>query len=403
MKLNIYNIAIIIFLTFIYSGCRFNEEELFKQNAAEALTLLNEIMYNSDVSTFKNNSNNERFKIVHISDIHLSKSTTDNQYDNPTNLKQAVAFANLNEAKINAFVASGDFINTNKDNDKQTAIKYLNAFVSTFFALNNYIPSFICTGNHDTNMVSDNSDYYLSKAELNSILFNSPNYTYQRLTGENYYYADVSEPNGNIIRFIALDNTDQNDFSYNTQQISCITQKQLNWLINTALKENMTDKHSVIIITHHPLQPYSNDQSTYMCSGIHLYKETLIPSIIDAFIEKKQITVSYKTLASPSNTISVDANFENSPGDFICYLGGHAHTPTYFDVSYNGGATQIMLLANTMAPDLQNNNYGYIAREEHKSSSNSFSIYAIDTEEKEIYITYFGAYKGASIKTISYR
>ena len=62
-----------------------------------------------------------------------------------------------------------------------------------------------------------------------------------------------------------------------------------------------------------------------------------------------------------------------------------------------------MLLANTMAPDMQNNNYGYIARDKNSTSSNSFSIYAIDTNEKKIYITYFGAHKGTTIETISYK
>ena len=169
----------------------------------------------------------------------------------------------------------------------------------------------------------------------------------------------------------------------------------------------MTDKHSVIIINHHPLQPYSKDQSTYMCAGAHLYKETLVPSIINAFIQKKKFEATYNTTQSPFNTIHVDADFENCKGDFICYLGGHTHTQAHFEVMCDTpqAAKQIMLLANTMSPDMQNNNYGYIARDKNNTTSNSFSIYAIDTNEKKIYITYFGAKSTntSSITSVSYR
>lgn len=412
MKLNKYSILLFFLFVFIQYSCnKDNSEEWFAQNATESLTNLNMIKYGPNnengTNTLKNDKAYERFKIVHISDIHLSDFTADNHYDNPINLKQAIEFANLQECQINALVASGDFINTTEKDNKQTAIKYLNAFVSTFFSFNNTIPSFLCTGNHDTNMLTDSPSNYLNKQELHSILFKKSNYQYHQIAGENYYYADVPDANGNIIRFIALDNTDQEDFTYNSLHVSCITQKQVDWLINIALKENMTDKHSVIIINHHPLQPYSKDQSTYMCAGAHLYKETLVPSIINAFIQKKKFEATYNTTQSPFNTIHVDADFENCKGDFICYLGGHTHTQAHFEVMCDTpqAAKQIMLLANTMSPDMQNNNYGYIARDKNNTTSNSFSIYAIDTNEKKIYITYFGAKSTntSSITSVSYR
>ena len=410
MKWNKCHITLFLLLVFMQYSCnKDNSKEYFVQNTAESLANLNEIMYGSkksdEISALKNDPSYERFKIVHISDIHLSSFTADDMYDNPTNLEQAVAFANLREAKINALVASGDFINTTENDDKQTTIQYLKAFASTFFSFTNTIPSFFCTGNHDTNMLSDNSSYYLSKQDLHSVLFANMNYKYHQQPGENYYYADVVEANGNIIRFIALDNTDQEGFEYNSLHVSCITQKQVDWLINIALKENMTDKHSIIVLNHHPLQSYSKDGSTYMCAGVHLYKETLVPSIINAFIQKKKFKNIYKSTVSPTNTIVVDADFENSKGEFICYLGGHTHTSAHFEVAHEEGTSpkQIMLLANTLSPDLQNDNFGYIARDNNDINSNSFSIYAIDTDEKKIYVTYFGAHKGASIESISYK
>ena len=132
MKLNKYSILLFFLFVFIQYSCnKDNSEELFAQNATESLTNLNMIKYGSNnengTNTLKNDKAYERFKIVHISDIHLSDFTADNHYDNPINLKQAIEFANLQECQINALVASGDFINTTEKDNKQTAIKYLNA------------------------------------------------------------------------------------------------------------------------------------------------------------------------------------------------------------------------------------------------------------------------------------
>jgi hypothetical protein len=144
-----------------------------------------------------------------------------------------------------------------------------------------------------------------------------------------------------------------------------------------------------------------------MCSGNHLYDEKLIPDIINAFITKSSIKRSYKTIIAPRLTIKVETDFKNTPGEFICYMGGHTHTNAHFYVKNNDGSNikQVMLLANTLAPDLQNKRYSYIHREKESLTSNSFSIYAIDTKEKMIYITYFGAKSDntPTIETISYR
>jgi hypothetical protein len=283
---------------------------------------------------------------------------------------------------------------------------FLSAF-NSFYYTQNSIPSFFCTGNHDQNMLTENISYHLSKQDLHETLFSRKNYTLKQPYGENYFYADVKSPDESIIRFIALDNTDQDYTSHKSINYSCITQKQVDWFTQTALKENMTNNHHIIILTHHPLQPYSKNQESYMCSGNHLYDEKLIPDIINAFITKSSIKRSYKTIIAPRLTIKVETDFKNTPGEFICYMGGHTHTNAHFYVKNNDGSNikQVMLLANTLAPDLQNKRYSYIHREKESLTSNSFSIYAIDTKEKMIYITYFGAKSDntPTIETISYR
>ncbi len=411
MKFNIPNNTTIIGLfAFILQlfACGGNEEveTAFSQNVEETLACMEELMSTSSTSNFfKSDLQKERFKIVHISDAHISRSSADNQPKSPANLKQAVEFANLDKARINAMVATGDFINAKATDDKSTAITYYEGFVNNYYTIKNAIPSFVCTGNHDANMLSESSDGYLSKSDIHSLLFNKQNYAISQPTGENYYYADIKDSQGNTYRIIGLDNTDQEAFDYNTLNAVCFTQKQIDWLVNTALKENMTDKHHVIILNHHPLQEYSKDGSTYMSSGYHLYGPTMIPAIVNAFIQRKTLVKTYKSTYKPMSEIAVNADFNTAKGEFICYMGGHTHTPASFEVDCGeeNAPKQIMLLANTMTPNLQNNKFGTIERVAESRTSNSFSIYSIDTDEKKIYITYFGARKGASIENVSYQ
>lgn len=411
MKFNIPNnttiIGVFAFILQLFA-CGGNEEmeTAFSQNVEETLACMEELMSTSNTSNFfKSDLQKERFKIVHISDVHISRSSTDNQPKSPANLKQAVEFANLDKARINAMVATGDFINAKATDDKSTAISYYEGFVNNYYTIKNAIPSFVCTGNHDANMLSESSDGYLSKSDIHSLLFNKQNYAISQPTGENYYYADLKDSQGNTFRIIGLDNTDQEAFDYNTLNAVCFTQKQIDWLVNTALKENMTDKHHVIILNHHPLQEYSKDGSTYMSSGYHLYGPTMIPAIVNAFIQRKTLVKTYKSTYKPKSEIAINADFTTAKGEFICYMGGHTHTSASFEVNCgeDNAPKQIMLLANTMTPNLQNNNFGTIDRVAESRTSNSFSIYSIDTDEKKIYITYFGARKGASIENVSYQ
>lgn len=381
----------------------------FLANCEVATQYLDSIMYGSTTSTqsdLKNGLPFERFKIVHISDMHVSSWTADDNYKEPQNVSEAVTFANIPEMRINALIATGDFISNNEKTTHSVAYDYMNGFFNSFYSSDNAIPSFVCTGNHDSNMLTDNTDYYLSKSDMHSLLFSKTNYDLTQPADENYYYTDLTDSNGETFRIIALDNADQEAFDYNSMHYVCFTQTQVDWLINTALTENMTDNHHVIILNHHPFQPYSKTAETYMASGTHLYSEKMIPDIINAYIQKGSVQRNYKTCIAPKQTITVNADFSAAKGEFVCYLGGHVHTSASFEVPCNDSSTkQIMLLANTLSPDLQNNNYSYTYRKKSSQSSNSFSIYAIDTQEQKIYITYFGAKRSdaPTIESISYR
>ena len=101
-KKTLYLIYVIIVLPFAVA-CRDTEDNLtvstlrsdihdylYTINNSEATQRLDSIMYNkTDTDKIY-----ERFKIVHISDPHISAISTNNNYTNPINLKQSVTFAN---------------------------------------------------------------------------------------------------------------------------------------------------------------------------------------------------------------------------------------------------------------------------------------------------------------------
>ena len=396
-KKTLYLIYVIIVLPFAVA-CRDTEDNLtvstlrsdihdylYTINNSEATQRLDSIMYNkTDTDKIY-----ERFKIVHISDPHISAISTNNNYTNPINLKQSVTFANQSKLKINALIATGDFISNSSRKD---AILFMESFTKHFYE-GNHIPSFICTGNHDCNMIEKVSKNYISKEKIHSILFPK-----QTQTNQNYFYADIPNPQGGTIRIISLDMLDQPGTEYNTRIYAYYSQEQINWLGNIALKKGITDQHSIIILNHYPFQAYSPKANTYLCDGDFVHPWFMIPEIIEAYRSRSSISKTYLNKLRDNKNISVNFNFHDSKGEFICYLGGHDHFTTNFDIhdlenENKSSPPQKMLLCTNQAPSEVGIIYNRVIREVDSLSSNSFCIYAIDTKEKKIYITFFGAYK----------
>lgn len=388
----------LLFLILLFSSCEKDDlklelrssenETLYWENNQTASKRFSTIMYSP--------SGTERFKVVHISDPHLSSYSYSNHYKNPFNLIQSVRFANQQELRINALVATGDFLSIDK---KAQAMEYLKSFAFYFYK-DNHIPSFLCTGNHDANTNGPAQTSYVSPSEINHLLF-FDNRKKGRSASTNYYYADVANPQGGTIRLIALDMQDQPWNKHDPLIYVSYSQQQINWLGNVALKEGMTDRHSVILLTHYPFQPHSSDGSTYLIDGDFVHSWNMVPEIIEAFRNRESLTKNYPNQFDPTDHLQVDFDFADASGDFICYLGGHAHCTAYFDIKglSNQGSKplQKMILCTNQAPSEKGTIYNRVIREEDTLSSNSFCLYAIDTAEKNIYMTFFGAYKPRNV------
>jgi predicted MPP superfamily phosphohydrolase len=365
-------------------------------NNRDAIRRLSSIMYNRTDSI----RSTERFKLVHISDPHLSGWSGDNHYAHPDNLIESVVFANQQDLKINAMVETGDHISSTSAND---ARKWMLSFFHNMYS-DNRIPTFSCYGNHDANI--DRKEDYITANELGANVHSYKNYPLRKLSlSSAYYYADVPDPQGGMIRIIALNMLDQPANEYNTLHYTVFSQEQINWLGNVALREGMTSRHSVIILTHFPLQvsawggrsamavhtrtPY------YLHDANFIYPWQMIPDIVEAFRTHSSLKKNYANVLYPDRqgVVAVFV-FKDTAGEFVCYLGGHIHCFALFDVEGTGSflPPQKMIICTNQAPSESTSPYNRVVRKENTITSNSFNIYAIDTNEKKVYITFFGAY-----------
>ena len=373
-------------------------ERFYWGNNAAASERVAKSMYNES-----NGSRSERFKIVHISDVHLSSWSPSNHYVLPINLRQSVQFANQPELRINVMAVTGDFISYGK---KSEAKAYMKSFASSL-QQDNFIPYVICTGNHDSNIGAqeDRSPIMSTlfyKPEITNLLFTNNQNSYKRIPNENYYYKDFSNPQGGTIRMIALDMIDQPSDVYNTLNYAHYSQEQINWLSNVALREGMTSSHSVIILNHYPFQHHDSGASTYLCDGDYVHPWYMIPEIVEAFRGHTTLTKTYPNQFGGED-IHVDADFTNNTATFICYLGGHIHANAYFEIKGLSNEQmnlpkQKMIICTNQAPSEAGTVYNRVKREEDSLSSNSFCIHAIDTQEHKIYITFFGAFRPEGAK-----
>ena len=388
-------IVIILFINGFLTGCNkepYTEEqrkEDYEINKENSLGLFSSVMYNNS-----DNIRQELFKLVHISDAHVSAwSNGNNVHSTPKNLMEAVRFANEAVFRINAMVATGDHIDNNLNTSRSEAMSFLNVVTNTLYK-NNQIPTFTSTGNHDVNMMNPNFEAFaISKTEIYDLLTSHINYPIHTDGIENYYYADLENPMGGVVRIIALDVTDQDNMVYDAQHNAILSQKQIDWLCHTALKKDMTDQHSVIVLIHHPQPPVSDEAMQIIYNNEFLYNWSMLPGIIEAFRTKQTLAGKYWNKLLTSDTIFVNVSFNDSPGEFICYLGGHLHTYLNYEVRsaaiQSNLPRQIMIIANNMSPN--NKNPKTLIERDNRLRNNTFNLYAIDTKKKIIYVTFFGA------------
>ena len=208
------------------SGCEEKTEEAPPRNSYE-LNRRNSARLLSGIA--KDLMREDRFILVHISDAHLSSWSSNNAWRRPENLIEAVNFVNRPPTKVNAMVATGDFISNSPKTPRQTALAYLSAFATHYFNAN-LVPSFVCTGNHDGNMINPAPEEWITREDFYSAVTARINYPVYTDGRSNYYYTDLPDSRGGRIRIIALDEMDRTYNAENTQRMAVYSPRQIEWL-----------------------------------------------------------------------------------------------------------------------------------------------------------------------------
>lgn len=334
-----------------------------------------------------------KFVVAHISDVHVSHWSSNNSVHKPKNLIEAVDYVNKSN-KFDVLVATGDFIHNHQGTPHETAMGYLNVFSKNLFTDTNRVVSLTCTGNHDGNMINKDKKSWITTEDFYNTVTSKIGGNIKIQGRVNYYYYDLPDNNGGYIRFISLDEMDNESDSVSTQLHPAYSHKQIDWFVNVALKEGMTPRHSVVILTHHPLPTTDKEVLRYVYNE-HEYSWYMIPEIVEAFRSKRKLSKEYKNRFVKGDIMKVNVDFNNSPGEFICYMCGHIHT--YFNYEVNGIPdsnpnlpNQVVLVSNNMSPS-EKNPISPIERETVGIKNNTFNIYSIDTKKRTIDVTFFGA------------
>lgn len=334
-----------------------------------------------------------KFVVAHISDVHVSHWSSNNSVHRPKNLIEAVDYVNKSR-NFDVLVATGDFIHNHQGTPHGTAMEYLSVFSKNLFTDTNRVVSLTCTGNHDGNMINKDKNSWITTEDFYNTVTSKIGGNIKIRGRVNYYYYDLPDNNGGFIRFISLDEIDNESDSVSTQLHPAYSHKQIDWLVNVALKEGMTSNHSVVILTHHPLPTTYKDVLKYVYNE-HEYSWYMIPEIVEAFRSKRKLDKEYKNRFVKRDVMKVDADFSNTPGEFVCYMCGHIHT--YFNYEVKGIPNsnpnlpnQVVLVSNNMSPS-EKNPISPIERETVGIKNNTFNIYSIDTKKRTIDVTFFGA------------
>ena len=204
----------------------------------------------------------------------------------------------------------------------------------------NDVTYFPINGNHDDGTIwgmkhsdSQNKAEFLSHKDLFSLFYSKLENAGCKVEADNklyYLYYDIN----NKMRYIVLDVNDvpyiydeNNKLKYNGQDLFILSQQQLEWLGNQALKFN-EDGWSVVVLLH-GIKPDDDQDARYK----HL---VLLKELVGAFKNGKKIEFEYGN-GELNRKIKFDFS-EYLKADIIGYFAGDAHDNLYyrdkFDIPY---------------------------------------------------------------------
>ena len=240
---------------------------------------------------------------------------------------------------------------------------------------------FPANGNHDDNSIWDDVTEtapfanHLTSEELYSLFYSHLPSLGAKFACEGerlyYYYDDHNEK----IRYIFLDSNDppqdtddEGRIIYTKQRTVCLSQEQIDWLLNDAL---LHEEGWDAVITMHTFYREVDGESAHL---------SVLRDILDACKTGGKISATYYE-GDFARTVEVDFS-ERKNVNIIAVLAGHHHQDI---VAYTESGIPVIFTGNVIMYE-----YG-VPRIDGEASELLFDIVTIDREKKKIYTTRIGA------------
>ncbi len=339
----------------------------------------------------------ERFRIVHLSDIHQCND----------NLTEALEVA---APRVHAVLNTGDDANGVRSSDAETVRRELDASMGRVMSANK-VPYLQVPGNHDVTGLTK-KEYFDRVAPVVSTF--SPEVVWGDAESDRSYgYVDFSDKayNGSF-RIIMLDPFDYDDGMFETRYkfISAVfSQKQIDWLIDVLTDAASKGLH-VITMMHYSFGDSTIfNEDTANPDADFCQDPFMIPDIIDAIQHKGRLSKVYKDRQGVHD-VRVERDFSDIPDlDFVAHLFGHIHSKNHYQCQRADGKKYDMLMLGESALGISGTALNKKHIERGTVAGIAFSALEIDVFEKAVYRVSYGAFlnydksDGGRTAKISYR
>lgn len=284
-------------------------------------------------------------------------------------------------------IHGGDIIN-GKDNNVVPDLMDMNREM-----LKSPIPFFPCRGNHDDGTWTiDNQDdksysYFLNNRKWNQLVSSKYYTKYGIVKDENnkectYGYYDFEDVKLRVIMldihdFREQDMTDENGNVNITTTNFQISQKQMDWLANVALKMPENEGWKVIVFSHISWYNPNDTTASRVRNGYQVHR------ILKAFNEHISDAVNN---TDQSYGTKLSFNFTGTNHKVVATICGHNHKDDTFE---KDGIRYIYCVQSTCAMNessIEERNFSTI-------SEDSWTAFVVDTNLNKLYLLRFGAEK----------
>lgn len=331
----------------------------------------------NEIQSFQNENT---FTFAFMTDIHYALN-----HNHTVRFKRTMrAYKEIaKRANIDMLIFGGDYTNEGCKEYKQNCFRELRAMIDR----EKYFP---VNGNHDDGSIwdkayinSDKSTNHLTHTELYRLFYNHLPNLGAEFDSENHSLYYMYNDNASKTRYVFLDTGDvpyvfdeSGKLKYHAQWLFAMSQKQLDWLVNKALKFD-EDGWSVLFVSHSLLLPDEIENPPEISRNMELLR---------------RIVLSYKNgkdyneqFGSGDFQRNINAQFsEYKRGEAIGFFVGDYH----YDYIGHYDDIPIILTGNAVMYDKGSKNQ---KRRDGDASELLFDVITVDKETKAIHIVRVGA------------